>query len=222
MRTFAWGLMLLAAVTLGCKKPDETIPEITPTTTTSGTTVTSGTTTSGTTAAAPGDHADDAAHDHADGHVHEGDEHASEGEEAPAVEAAEGTEGSSEDAGASSQEAGSDAEEPATGEATEGGEASGSDEESAQAGANRAARLVSTVRLEVPDMMCPYSCYPAVKKTLAKVPGVEEVELAKQPEGTPEGEIRKRVVELKVKDGFDISQAITALSKANYEATVAN
>ena len=85
-----------------------------------------------------------------------------------------------------------------------------------------AVRFVADKRLEVPGMMCPISCYPAVKETLASVPGVEGVQLAEQPEGTPDGTIAKRVVELKVGEGFDLNAALAALKEASYDASSIN
>jgi hypothetical protein len=71
-------------------------------------------------------------------------------------------------------------------------------------------------------MMCPAGCYPAVEETLAQVAGVEAVQLAQQPAGTPEGEIRTKVVELKVGEGFDLETALAALKEANFEARQVN
>ncbi len=79
-------------------------------------------------------------------------------------------------------------------------------------------RFVADERISVPDMMCPYSCWPKVQETLAAQPGVESVQLAEQPEGTPEGEIKERVVELKLNGNFDTDAALAALAKANYKA----
>lgn len=85
-----------------------------------------------------------------------------------------------------------------------------------------AVRFVADKKLEVPAMMCPYGCYPTVEKALAKVPGVKGVQLAKQPEGTPEGEIALKVVELQLSEGFDLNAAIAALKKASFDASEAN
>lgn len=89
-------------------------------------------------------------------------------------------------------------------------------------GSGGAVRFVANTRLEVPSMMCPAGCYPAVEETLAQVAGVEAVQLAQQPAGTPEGEIRTKVVELKVGDGFDLEKALAALKEANFEARQVN
>ena len=85
-----------------------------------------------------------------------------------------------------------------------------------------AVRFVADKKLEVPAMMCPYGCYPTVEKALANVPGVKGVQLAKQPEGTPEGEIALKVVELQLSEGFDLNAAIAALKKASFDASEAN
>lgn len=83
-------------------------------------------------------------------------------------------------------------------------------------------RFVADKRINVPGMMCPYSCWPKVKETLAAQPGVEAVQLAEQPAGTAEGEIKERVVELKLNDDFNAEAAIAALEKASYKAELAN
>lgn len=81
-------------------------------------------------------------------------------------------------------------------------------------------RFVADQRLAVPGMMCPYSCWPKVKETLAQQPGVEAIQLAEQPEGTPEGEIKERIVELKLSDDFDPQAAIAALKAVSFDAEV--
>jgi len=90
------------------------------------------------------------------------------------------------------------------------------------AAATPAVRFVADKSIKVPAMMCPYSCFPTVKETLAAVPGVEAVQLAEQPEGTPEGSIENKVVELKLSDDFDLDAAIAALKAANYDAEALN
>lgn len=71
-------------------------------------------------------------------------------------------------------------------------------------------------------MMCPFGCYPAVEQALASVPGVEGVQLAEQPEDTPEGELRTKIVELKLSEEFELDQAMAALEAANFEAKEIN
>lgn len=82
-------------------------------------------------------------------------------------------------------------------------------------------RFVADQRLSVPDMSCPYACWPKVKETLAAQPGVEGVQLAEQPADAKEGEITERVVELKLNDDFDADAAIAALSKVSFKAELA-
>lgn len=83
-------------------------------------------------------------------------------------------------------------------------------------------RFVADKKLEVPSMMCPFGCYPAVEQALVSVPGVEGVQLAEQPEDTPEGELRTKVVELKLSEEFELDQAMAALEAANFEAKEIN
>lgn len=83
-------------------------------------------------------------------------------------------------------------------------------------------RFVADRSINVPDMSCPYSCWPKVKETLAAQPGVEGVQLAEQPADAKEGEITERVVELKLNDKFDADAAIAALSKVSFEAELVN
>lgn len=85
-----------------------------------------------------------------------------------------------------------------------------------------AGRFVATKSLKVPGMACPYSCWPNVKKALAKLPGVEGVQLAEQPEGTPEGTIEEKVVELKTSEGFDADSALAVLEKIRFPAEFVN
>ncbi len=65
--------------------------------------------------------------------------------------------------------------------------------------------------------MCPFSCWPKVKETLAAQPGVEGVQLAKQ---VKESEIDNPVVELKTSADFNAEAAIAALEKANFADAV--
>lgn len=94
--------------------------------------------------------------------------------------------------------------------------------DSAATGAGQEIRFVADTKLEVPGMMCPYACYPKVKEALAAQPGVEAVQLAEQPEGTPEGAIEKKIVELKLNDDFDADAALAALKAAEFEAKLLN
>ncbi len=101
------------------------------------------------------------------------------------------------------------------------GEAAEATDPSAANAPSETIRFVADKRLSVPEMMCPYSCWPKVKETLAGQPGVEAVQLAEQPAGTPEGEIKERVVELKLNGDFDTSAAIAALDKVSFKAELA-
>jgi hypothetical protein len=83
-------------------------------------------------------------------------------------------------------------------------------------------RFVADQKIKVPGMMCPYSCWPKVKETLAAQPGVEGVQLAEQPAGTSEGEIVERVVELKLNSDFNVDAAVAALQKVNFDAEIVN
>lgn len=85
-----------------------------------------------------------------------------------------------------------------------------------------AGRFVADKSLNVPDMACPYACWPHVQKTLAALPGVEGVQLAEQPEGTPEGTIAKKVVEIKVNAEFDAADALAVMKKESFPAEYVN
>jgi mercuric ion binding protein len=65
------------------------------------------------------------------------------------------------------------------------------------------------------DMHCPYGCYPAVKKTLEEIAGVDSVELAEQKK---EGEIDNPKVYIKLNGDFDAAQAIAALEKEGFKS----
>ena len=83
-------------------------------------------------------------------------------------------------------------------------------------------RFVADKMIKVPEMMCPYSCWPSVKESLEKQPGIAGVQLAEQPEGTPEGEIAKRVIELKIEGEFDPNATLAAVKEAGFDAEVVN
>ena len=72
------------------------------------------------------------------------------------------------------------------------------------------------VTLAVPEMHCPFACYPKVKETLEGLDGVSLVELVPQEE---EGVINDRRVVVKF-DG-DVSQevATTALAEAGFKGS---
>lgn len=193
MRIFAMSLMLVGALIVGCNTNLESPETVTPT---------SGETDSG------HDHGHEhgeEGHDHGHGghaegeHSHESEGHESEGHDADAVGHHEEGDGKGHD-----NDSGHD------------------DNHGAANSTGEMIRFVADSKIEVPGMMCPYSCWPRVKETLASQPGVEAVQLAEQPEGTKEGEIVERVVELKLTDEFNSKEALAALGKINFEAKVMN
>ena len=74
---------------------------------------------------------------------------------------------------------------------------------------------VKLVSMKV-DMHCPFGCYPAVKKTLEEIAGVESVTLAEQKK---EGEIDNPKVYIKLNGDFDPSTAIAALEKEGFKGS---
>lgn len=90
------------------------------------------------------------------------------------------------------------------------------------ASANSPIRFVADKSLHVEGMMCPYSCWPRVKETLAAQPGVKAIQLAEQPAGTEEGTIATPVVELQLTGDFDVKAAVAALAKIDFDATAVN
>ena len=193
MRWFAWSLMAVCAFTIGCNAPVETVPSV------------ASPTSSGTT----GEDSHEG-HDHAEGEGHGEAEHGGE---------AHSEEGHSEEGKA--EESNSDAAAETTSEGESSEPAPAGDASSSTTTATPV-RFVADKKLEVPGMQCPYSCWPKVQETLAAQPGVEGVQLAEQPEGTPEGEIKTRVVELKLAEGFDVEGALAALKAVDFEATAVN
>lgn len=140
-------------------------------------------------------------HDHEGDHDHDGDhDHGEEGHSHPEGDHDHGEGETHEDADEGAPE----------------------DEDSASTKTPELIRFVADKSIKVPNMMCPYSCWPNVKKTLAAQPGVEAVQLAAQPDGTPEGEIAERVVELKLNGDFDADAAIAALGKIDFDAEAVN
>lgn len=65
-----------------------------------------------------------------------------------------------------------------------------------------------TLTLSVPDMHCEFACAPAVRKTLAAVPGVSDVTT----------DVNKRTATLKIGSGFDLTTALAKLEEAGYPA----
>lgn len=78
-----------------------------------------------------------------------------------------------------------------------------------------AASLVS-MTLNVPEMHCPFACYPSVKKNLEERPEVASVELVPQKE---EGIIDNPQVVVKYAEGFDASTAIALLETAGFSGS---
>ncbi|TWU57612.1 heavy-metal-associated domain-containing protein [Rubripirellula reticaptiva] len=70
-----------------------------------------------------------------------------------------------------------------------------------------------TLTLSVPEMMCPFSCYPRVKKTLEGTALVTSVELAPQK---VEGEIDNRQVIVNYDAGFKLDDALEMLKEEGF------
>ena len=79
------------------------------------------------------------------------------------------------------------------------------------------ARVMSeagTLTMAVPDMHCPFGCYPTIKKTLESADTVTDVQLAEQK---VEGEIDNRQVIINFRAGFDVDAAIAALKENGFD-----
>ena len=87
----------------------------------------------------------------------------------------------------------------------------------AQAAASSETENVTMVTFKVPEMNCPFACYPSVKKTLEAQPGVAGVELVKQEK---EGVINDRRVVISTSDKFDAEKAIAALAESGFGDSV--
>lgn len=70
-----------------------------------------------------------------------------------------------------------------------------------------------TLVMRVPDMHCPFACYPAVKSTLEGTPAVESVELTEQKQ---EGAIDNPEIVIQYEAGFDVQAAIASLAKKGF------
>lgn len=68
--------------------------------------------------------------------------------------------------------------------------------------------------MNVPDMHCPFGCYPTIKKTLESDEAVEMVELAEQK---VEGTIDNPQVIINFTEGFNVDAAIAALKEKGFE-----
>ena len=71
----------------------------------------------------------------------------------------------------------------------------------------------ASLTMNVPEMHCPFACYPSVKENLEKQDDVISVELAPQKE---EGVIDNRQVIVTYKEGFDPKKAIAVLDSVGF------
>ncbi|MFO0920864.1 MAG: hypothetical protein U0905_00010 [Pirellulales bacterium] len=71
-----------------------------------------------------------------------------------------------------------------------------------------------TIRVLVPDMNCQHVCWPEVRNTLARQPGVRSVKLVAQP--NPD-EITHKHVLLNVEEGFDSDVAFQELDRIGFQ-----
>lgn len=81
-------------------------------------------------------------------------------------------------------------------------------------GPDRVMEEAGSLTLHVPDMHCPFGCYPSIKKTLESSDAVEAVELAEQK---MEGAIDNPQVIINFTEGFDVDAAIAALTAEGFE-----
>lgn len=72
------------------------------------------------------------------------------------------------------------------------------------------------VSVLVPKMECPFACWPKVKETLEKQPGVTNVVLAPQKD---ENAIDNPQVEIEVAEGFDADKALAAVAEAGFSGS---
>lgn len=72
---------------------------------------------------------------------------------------------------------------------------------------------LETVAINVPDMMCQFSCFPHVKETLEDLDAVTEVELAKQAD--PETLDNRQVI-MTYKRGFDPNSVLNLLTAEGF------
>lgn len=73
-----------------------------------------------------------------------------------------------------------------------------------------------TLVVHVPEMNCPFACWPAVKEDLAAQPGVLDVELAPQK---AEDVIDNPKVFIRVSDDFDADAAVESLASAGFKGS---
>ncbi|MDX1926634.1 MAG: hypothetical protein SFV81_08955 [Pirellulaceae bacterium] len=198
MRWFAFSLIVVCAAMVGCEQPKETIDKKPEATSKKAAEIPSPTVDSASSAVTAESEAPGAA--------------AVETSAPPATTPAPAAEPA-----APAAEPAAPAAEPAAPAATEPAPAAEPKPESASTKSADTVRFVATQSVKVPTMMCPYSCWPKVKETLASQPGVEGVQLATQAKET---EIDNPVVELKTTADFNAEAAIAALEKANFADAV--
>lgn len=97
---------------------------------------------------------------------------------------------------------------------TESVQADGEVASSIQATSTHVMSEAGTLTLNVPDMHCPFACYPAIKKALESTDTVEQVELAEQK---VEGVIDNPQVIINFTEGFDVDAAIASLKARGFE-----
>lgn len=73
-----------------------------------------------------------------------------------------------------------------------------------------------TLVVHVPEMHCPFACWPAVEETLAAQPGVLDVELAPQKS---EDAIDNPKVFVRVSEDFDADAAVEKLATAGFKGS---
>ncbi|MBL4883817.1 MAG: heavy-metal-associated domain-containing protein [Planctomycetaceae bacterium] len=75
-----------------------------------------------------------------------------------------------------------------------------------------------TITIKVPEMHCPFYCYPTVKETLTELGGIENIDLVSQKE---EDKIDDPRIIIKLSEDFDWTNATKALEEAGFRgATV--
>ena len=85
---------------------------------------------------------------------------------------------------------------------------------SVQQAAARVMEEAGSLTLHVPEMHCPFGCYPAIKKTLESSEAVQEVQLAEQK---VEGAIDNPQVIINFTKGFNVDAAIAALKAKGFD-----
>lgn len=87
---------------------------------------------------------------------------------------------------------------------------------SASTSATAATQAGETLVVHVPEMNCPFACWPAVKEDLAAQSGVLDVELAPQKD---ENVIDNPKVFIRVSDQFDADAAVKSLASAGFKGS---